>query len=221
MALAARLGNSEMLYRIGFIYVDEDNCLPRDIEQTIVWFKRSIAQGDPYAPSLLGELYMQGCGVSWDPIKGINLYLKSHNLGYYSAMAELGNAYRKMVVKKGLNQGVTDFRKGQELHAEVERTGNFQPALSQYVAAAKRGSGKAASAIAKLQETGKAPSKVDQIESLGWRAISFSLIDPQPYKDELVKNYGHLSGAEKNLAFAKIVGFLIQILQDGTNQRLD
>lgn len=219
--LTVRLGDSDMLYRIGFIYPAEDSCLPSDIKQSIVWFKRSIAQGNPCAPSLLGELYMLGCGVPWDPIKGINLYPKSHKLGYYSAMAELGKTYRKMVITRQFNQGVTDFQKGQEMSEKAERTGNFEPALARYLAAAKLGSGKAAQAIAKLQKAGKAPPKVHQIDSLGWRAISFSLIDPQPYEDEFVKIYGHLSGVEKNLAFAKTVGFLIRIIQDGTNQRLD
>jgi hypothetical protein len=221
MALAARLGDSEMLYRIGYIYVDENECLPSDIKQGIVWFKRAIDQGDPYAYSLLGDLYMQGCGLPWDPIKGINLYLKSHKLGYYSAMAKLGKAYRKMVISKQLNQGFVDFQMGQKLSAEAERTGNFQLALSRYLAAAKLGSGQAAYAIAKLQEAGKAPPKVHQIESLGWRAISFSLIEPPEIDDDFDKIYGHISGVEKNLAFAKIVGFLVRIIREGTDHRLD
>lgn len=61
---AAELGNCEAQYALGMMYRWDNNCLPQDISQTVIWYERAANQGFPLALMLIAQMYEDGIGVT-------------------------------------------------------------------------------------------------------------------------------------------------------------
>ena len=86
---------------IGFFYRDALGGIEEDLPQSVEWFRKGAAGGDPNGMDALGYAYEHGLGVEQDLVESARWYMMAAAKGYSSGIADLAYAYD---YGKGLDQ---------------------------------------------------------------------------------------------------------------------
>jgi hypothetical protein len=91
----AASGNSRAEAMLGTAYLLGGifRSIHKDVAQAVVWFSKGAEHGQAHAQLMLGDLYLQGTGVTRDPTTAIAWVRRSAEQGYPPAESALGGAY--------------------------------------------------------------------------------------------------------------------------------
>lgn len=90
----AEAGDAEAMNYLGYLLLNGNDSIRRDIPEGLIWLTRAAQKGDLKAASNLGWLYLQGDVVVKDVAKGIEYVRKASDGGLPVAMSILGDLYR-------------------------------------------------------------------------------------------------------------------------------
>ena len=114
---AAGKGYETAMTNIGFFYRDALGGIAEDLPQSVEWFRKGAAGGDPNGMDALGYAYEHGLGVEQDLVESARWYMMAAAKGYSWGIADLAYAYD---YGKGLDQ---DSAKALELYQKAYDTG--------------------------------------------------------------------------------------------------
>jgi TPR repeat protein len=112
---AARQGNAQAQYRIGWACFNYDRSEENRATTAVKWFTRAAGQGHLNAQNILGHMYQQGKKVEKDEVKAVEWLSKAAEGGHPCGQYSLGMMYLfSKMVKKDVNKAVEWFTKAAE-----------------------------------------------------------------------------------------------------------
>lgn len=111
---AARRGDAEAQYRLGWCYEDGRG-VDKDMREALHWLRKAAGQGHAAAQNHLGWCYRNGVGVEQDAAEAVRWFRSSAELGYASGQCNLGLCYRNGYgVDKDNSEAIKYFRMAAE-----------------------------------------------------------------------------------------------------------
>jgi TPR repeat protein len=133
----AKQGHAGAQNNLAMMYARGDG-VPQNFAQAVKWYRRAAEQGYAKAQFNLGWMYHSGDGVPQNFAQAVKWYRRAAEQGYADGQNNLGTMY--------------EFGDG------VPR--NYAQAVMWYRRAAEQGNTKAKENLAKLDKTGKVPSRI-------------------------------------------------------------
>lgn len=105
----ATQGEATSMNKLGTLY-SEGRGVPKNIDEALIWYKKSAEKGDKLAHNNLGITYFAGIGAAKDLAEAEKWFRKAAELGSTGAMDNLGEMYMQGAgVKQDTAQGFQWF----------------------------------------------------------------------------------------------------------------